>query len=377
MTTPESRTCQALDPARFEGEVGGQPVRLFTLRGSDGFELAVCNLGAKILQMLVPDERAPGGRVDVVLGHDSLTQLLDGLPSVGAFVGRYANRIAGASFPLDGRSWHLTANDGPHCLHGGTQGSRHRVFAARQSTPDGLELTLVFEDGEQGFPGRLVLDLSYRLLAPATLVIEYRARCEERATVANFTSHCFFNLAGHAAGDVRAHRFTLTADRFLPVNATRIPQGPPEPVSGRALDFRRGRSLTEALAMDDPQLDVFVPRGIDHAFLTTSDTAGQLSLQARVEEPVSGRWMEAWSTESSLQLYAGAALDGSLPRHAGKHGAVYGPFAGFCLEPQYFPDAPNRPDFPSTVLRPGQQRSGRMEYRFGTPGASHQGARQG
>lgn len=353
-----------LDPARFAGRHEGQEVALYTLCGPDGFEVAVCNLGAKILQILVPDGQ--GGATDVALGHDSLDQLLSGLPSVGAFVGRYANRIADARFTLDGQTHQLSANDGPHCLHGGTVGSRQRVFDVRQATQDQLDLTLTFEDGEQGFPGRLLLDLSYRLVAPATLVIEYSAHCEGRATVANFTSHGFFNLAGHAAGDVRAHRFTLPATHFLPTSAGRIPQaGPPVAVVGRALDFRQGRSLAQALAMDDAQLAIITPRGIDHAFLTPVQAAGELQWQARVDEPVSGRWLEVWSTEPSVQFYAGGALDGSLPKHAGKGGAVYGPFAGFCLEPQYYPDAPNRPDFPSTVLRPGETRSGRMEYRFG------------
>lgn len=354
----------ALDPARFEGTVDGQAVRLFTLRGADGFQVAVCNLGAKILQILVPDEK--GGATDVALGHDSLAQLLDGLPSVGAFVGRYANRIGGARFTLDGTEWRLAANEGAHCLHGGVKGSRHRVFGAHQPAPDRLDLTLVFAHGEEGFPGRLALALSYRLVEPATLVIEFSAQCEGQATVANFTSHGFFNLAGHAAGDVRAHRFTLMADAFLPVDAARIPQGPPVPVAGRAFDFRHGRSLDEALAMDDPQLDVITPRGLDHTFVTRPAAAGQLNFQARVDEPVSGRWMEVWSTEPSVQFYAGAALDGSCPKHAGKAGAVYGPRAGFCLEPQHYPDAPNHPDFPSTVLRPGERRTGRIEYRFGS-----------
>lgn len=361
----ESHAPGALDARRFEGSVDGRAVRLFTLRGPDGLQVAVCNLGAKFLQILVPDARARGGCVDVALGHDSLAQLQSGMPSVGAFIGRYANRIAGARFTLDGRTHRLTANEGAHCLHGGAVGSRHRVFEARQSAPDRLDLALDFEDGEQGFPGRLHLDLVYRLQAPMTLVMEFSARCEGHATVASFTSHGFFNLAGHAAGDVRGHRFTIAAERFLPVDATRIPHGPPAPVAGRAFDFRAGRTLAQALAMDDAQLDVAPPRGIDHAFVTPVRTPGQAQLQARVEEPASGRWMEVWSSEPSLQFYAGAALDGSCPKHAGKDGAVYGPFAGFCLEPQQYPDAPNRPDFPGTVLRPGQTRRGRIEYRFG------------
>lgn len=353
-----------LDPARFAGRHEGREVGLYTLRGPDGFEVSVCNLGAKILQILVPDGQ--GGATDVALGHDSLDQLLSGLPSVGAFVGRYANRIANARFTLDGQTHQLSANDGPHCLHGGTVGSRQRVFDVRDSAGDQLDLALAFAHGEQGFPGRLSLALRYRVEAPGTLVIEYRAQCEAQATVANFTSHGFFNLAGHAAGNVRGHRFTLPATQFLPVDAGRIPQGAPASVAGRALDFRRGRTLAEALARDDAQLDVIAPRGIDHAFLTPLKSPGALQLQARVDEPVSGRWLEVWSTEPSVQFYAGGALDGSLPKHAGKGGAVYGPFAGFCLEPQHYPDAPNRPDFPSTVLRPGQTRHGRLEYRFGT-----------
>lgn len=348
-----------LDPARFAGRLDGRAVGLIVLR-NESMELAVCNHGARILQLIVPDRH--GRAIDVVLGHDSLAQMLAGMPSMGAFIGRYANRIAHARFALDGRLHLLRANDGPHCVHGGPAGSRHQVFEVLSQRSDGLDLCLRLCSVQDGFPGDVDLQLRYQLEGPA-LVITFSAIVSGDATPLSLTSHPFFDLDGGACSDVLDHELQLDAQTFVPVGADRIPLGHFEPVAATAFDFSRPRRLRSALAQGHPQLNLGASPGFDHAFCTPGPR-GVLRRQARMQAARSGVGLEVWSDAPALQLYTSAPMDGSLPRHAGKGGRVYRSSAGVCLEPQQLPDAPNQVGFGDCIVRPGQVSTGRIEYRL-------------
>ncbi|MEY4710951.1 MAG: hypothetical protein RIS88_401 [Pseudomonadota bacterium] len=343
-----------LQPARLAGEAGGRRIGLYALGAPGGLQAAVSDHGARLLQLVVPGRG--GAWYDVVLGYDSLGQMLQGMPSLGAFIGRYANRIGQSRFTLDGRAWQVPANDGPHCLHGGPAGSRHQVFEVQAHAPDRLELAWTFRSAHDGFPGDVALRLTYALPAPATLAIEWAAQALDRASVVNFTAHPFFNLEGAQAPHARDHHLTINATHYLPVDAHKIPTGVIAPVEGTPLDLRAGTTLAQALQR------LPAGQGFDHCYVMAQ--SGTLRPMARARAPGSGVVMHVWSDAPGLQFFSASGFDGSLPRHAGKAGRAYGPEAGLCLEPQGLPDAPNQPGFPSTVLRPGHPRRGRIEFRF-------------
>jgi aldose 1-epimerase len=348
-----------LERERFREEVDGKPVDLYTLRNAHGMVVRITNWGARVLQILVPDRAgAPG---DVALGYDSLAQLRQGQASMGAFIGRYANRIGGARFVLDGIEYRLAANSGPNTLHGGAKGSRFQVFDARQ--PDGatVVMTYTFRDGEENFPGTLPVRVTYSVTNGNELVMAYDADAVDRNTVANFTGHAFFNLGGHASGSILGHVLEVPASRFLPVDATSVPTGEMRPVQGTPMDFRRPVAIGARIGQEDEQLKL--GSGYDHHYVLDKRD-GELTMAARVREPESGRVMEVWSTEPGLQVYSGNFLEGKAPRDIGKKGAVYGFRSAFCLEPSHFPDSVNRPEFPSTVIRAGERYSGKTAYRF-------------
>lgn len=348
-------------PEAFRGPAGGRPVDLFHLGTPGGLKAAVCNHGARLLGLVVPGR--DGQWHDVVLGYDSLAQMLGGMASMGAVIGRFANRIAQARFTLDGQVHALAANDGPHCLHGGPGGSRHQVFEVSAQGPDTLGLCWTFHEAEDGFPGDALLSVDYRLRDPGVLEIRWRAQALDRATVLNITAHPFFNLEGQASTNVRGHRVQIDAGHYLPVDAQRIPTGEIAAVDGTPFDLREGATLQEALSR------LPAGGGFDHCHVfPDAAEGGPLHRCARVEAPGSGISMEVWSDAPGLQFFTASGFDGSLPRHAGKGGRVYQREAGLCLEPQGLPDAPNRPNFPSAVLRPGVPRSGHIEYRFGVVG---------
>lgn len=348
-----------LSPEAFEGQVDGEAVGLFCL-ASTRLRACFSNHGARLLQLIVPDRS--GLPRDVVLGFDSLMQMQGGLPSLGAFIGRHANRIAHSRFAIGSRRYHLPANDGPHCLHGGPGGSRHRVFRVREHRYDRLKLSHHFRSADDGFPGAVELQLEYRL-AESALIVSYSARVSGAPTPLSLSAHPFFNLEGEEADSALDHELQILADEFVPVDAELLPLGHFEPVAASAFDFRRLRPLREALAQGHPQLRHGAVRGFDHAY-RLSGPAGRLRLQARLRAPGSGISMEVHADAPCLQFYSAASMDGSRPRHAGKHGRVHGHSAGLCLEPQQFPDAPNQPQFPSSIVHPGERVQGRIEYRF-------------
>lgn len=342
-----------LDPAQFDGEVDGKPVRLFTLRNSRGMVACVTNYGAKIEQILVPDRDGNFG--DVVLGYGSLAAAIHGSPSMGAFIGRYAGRIGNARFSLNGTEYRLQANNGRHCLHGGARGSRFRVFDAVQRSASSVEMRYVFADGEEGFPGALALRLAYSVSEDNELVLDYDAVALDRPTVASFTTHAFFNLDGEASGSALGHEVMIRADRYFAMDAELIVTGELLPVENTPFDFRQPMVLSE------------LADAYDCCHLVNRSAQEGLALCARVRAAVSGRVMEVWSTEPALQFYTGLAPLEALPGGPGKSGRRYFQQQGLCFEPHAYPNAPNCPAFPSSVYEPGKSRAGMTVYRFVAP----------
>ena len=353
-----------LDANQFNKTIDGLPVKLYTLRNRNGMVVKITNYAGKVEQILVPDRNGALG--DVALGYDSIDAVIAGQPSMGAFIGRFANRIRNACFELNGETVALTANAGQHSLHGGTRGSRFRVFAARQLDEEGsLELMYVFKDGEEGYPGTLPVRVIYRVTEDNALRMEWSAAAIDKETVSNFTNHTFFNLGADPTTPVLDTEITINAERFIALDEGGFPSGELRKVDGSALDFRTARSVAAGLALDDAQ--VRLANGFDHHFVLNRKVAdGSLDFAARAYHPASGREMEVWSTEPGMQFFTGNNLAGKLPVDAGKDGKAFAFRGGFCLEPSRFPDSPNHPEFPTTSVKPGEFYTGCIEYRFST-----------
>jgi aldose 1-epimerase len=337
----------AAGPRVEETEFGqtpeGAPVKLFTLRNSRGTTVKVMSLGAILTEIRVPDRA--GKFANVLLGSATLEPYLKGHPAAAAVIGRYANRIAKARFTLDGVEYKLAANSGPNHIHGGNRNFARVVWQARalpaQARAAAVELTYSSKDGEEGFPGNLTVSVTYTLTEDNELRLEYRAKTD-KATVVNLTNHAYFNLAG--AGDVLGHELWLAADRYTPADEQLIPLGQIASVKGTLLDFTTPTPIGARIEQLKPR-----PGGYDHNYVLPAP--GQTpALAARVCEPKSGRVMEVSTTEPGVQLYTA----NHVRSFTGTDGTVYGRHAAFCLETQHFPDSPNKPQFPSTVLRPGQ-----------------------
>jgi aldose 1-epimerase len=334
----------------------GTPVDLFTLRNSKGAEARICNYGGIVVSLKVPDKSGKIG--DVVLGYDKLWDYVKESPYFGCLVGRYGNRIAKGKFTLNGKDYLLATNNAPNHLHGGNRGFDKVVWHPTiMATADGpaLELSYVSRDGEEGYPGNLSVKAIYTLTDENGLKLEYTATTD-KDTVVNLTQHSYFNLAGK--GDILGHVVMIPADRFTPVDHTLIPTGELKPVDGTPFDFRKPTAIGKRIFENDEQLKF--GKGYDHNWVINKGP-GQMSLMARVFEPTSGRVLEVLSTEPGLQFYSGNFLDGTLK---GKGGWVYQFRNGFCMEPQHFPDSPNKPEFPSVVLKPGQTYRNTIVYRF-------------
>lgn len=336
----------------------GQPVELFTLSREGAPTVTVTTRGAYIVSILAPDRE--GKAVDVVLGYASSEGYIGDTGYLGAVVGRYANRIAGGAFTLDGERYTLERNNGPNHLHGGPEGFHRKVWSARVAPGaggDALELTCVSPDGEEGYPGTLTATVIYSLTADGGLRLDYSATTDA-PTVVNLTNHAYFNLAGEGSGDVLGHELQIEADAFTPVDETLIPTGELRSVEGTPLDFRQPVLL--GARIDDPYPQVRIGGGYDHNFVVRGPV-GELRLAARVVEPRSGRVLEVLTTQPGVQLYSGNFLDGSI---VGKSGRPYGKREGFCLETQHYPDSPNQPLFPSVVLHPGETYEQTTVFRF-------------
>jgi aldose 1-epimerase len=297
----------------------------------------------------------------VALGYESIAQVQTGQPSMGAFIGRFANRIADGKFTLAGKTYQLALNNGRNSLHGGEKGSRFQVFDARQLDSSSVEMRYVFKDGEESYPGNLSTIVIYKVTDDNELVLMWAAVADQR-TIANFTGHTFFNLAGQGNGTILNHVVTINADRFTPVNANLIPTGELKPVAGTPFDFLKPTAIGARIRQDDQQLKY--GNGYDHNYVLNQTTPGELGFAARIMDPKSGRVMELWTTEPGMHFFSGNNLEGKSPRDVGKDGKVYNFRDAFCVEAQHFPDSPNQPSFPSTVVEPGKPFTGKIVYRF-------------
>ncbi|HEV2379412.1 MAG TPA: aldose epimerase family protein [Terriglobia bacterium] len=325
----------------------GQTIDLYTLNNSSGMKVAITNYGGRIVSLTAPDRS--GKMDDVVLGFDDLAGYLANNPYFGALIGRYGNRIGGAKFRLDGKEYHLAANDGPNSLHGGLKGFDKAVWKAHEvpGSHPALELTYLSKDGEEGYPGNLKVKVVYTLMGNNSLQIDYSATTG-KDTVLNLTNHSYFDLSGQGSGDILKTQMMINASQFTPVDANLIPTGELRKVEGTPLDFRKSTAIGERIDGDDEQLKL--GRGYDHNFVLDHGGNG-LTLAARAVDPDSGRVLEVLTTQPGIQFYTGNFLDGTVH---GKGGKVYGRRSAFCLETQHFPDSPNKPNFPSTELKPGQ-----------------------
>ena len=334
----------------------GKPVERFTLKNAHGLEAAITNYGGIVQSLKVPDAR--GGFADVLLGFDTLAGYLGEHPYFGAIVGRYGNRIAKGRFTLDGTEYKLAVNNGPNHLHGGIKGFDKVVWTAQPKAGNTIELTYLSKDGEEGYPGNLKSIVKYTLSDMDELIIDYTATTD-KPTVLNLTNHMYFNLAGEGTGDILGHRMELFANRFTPVDDTLIPTGELQNVADTPFDFRQPHAIGERINANDEQIKR--GGGYDHNFVLNGPAGEQVVRAARVSDPGSGRMMEVFSTEPGVQFYTGNFLDGTIK---GKGGKVYQRRYGFCLETQHFPDSPNKPAFPTVVLRPGQTHRTTTVYKF-------------
>lgn len=325
------------------GEIAGRNVRAFSLTGPGGLRARVLSWGARLAELWVPDRA--GRLADIVLGHDRLEDWLACPTYFGATCGRYANRIAGGRFVLDGEVFQVDLNEGANHLHGGTAGFDRKNWSVEEVSDHHVTLSCLSEDGEMGYPGRLQARCTYRFDAEGRLWVTMEAETS-RPTVINLVNHAYFNMAGHDSGPVTGQLLRVAADHYLPVAADLIPTGEIAAVAGTAFDFRALRPIGQPMPG---------PMGFDHNLCLSSapETVGDAMLRfcAEAVDPASGRRLQLWTSEPGVQLYTGAYLDDRLP---GKAGARVSPFGGFTLETQRFPDSPNRPAFPSARLDPGQ-----------------------
>lgn len=336
----------------------GQTADLYTLRNQAGMTVSITNYGGIIVSLTAPDKA--GTFEDVTLGLNSLDDYVKGNPFFGALVGRYGNRIAGAKFTLDGQEYTLAKNNGDNHIHGGKVGFDKMLWAATPVDGDepALKLTYTAKDGEEGYPGSLAVTVTYTLRKDNAIRIDYVATTD-KPTVVNLTNHTYFNLTGGAKRDVLDHVVTLNADRFVPVDKTLIPTGGPKPVAGTPLDFTKPVRIGDRID-DTTHEQIKFGGGYDHCWVF-GDTSPRLKPAATVYEPASGRVMTVQTTEPAVQFYTGNFLNGKV---MGREGKPYQKRYGFCLETQHYPDSPNQPSFPTTVLRPGQTYKTTTVYQF-------------
>jgi aldose 1-epimerase len=343
----------AIAKSEFGKLPDGTVIESYTLYNIHGASATIITYGATLTQLFVPDKNGKLG--DVVLGFDKLESYEgDPHPFFGATIGRYGNRIANGKFTLDGKEYHLYINNPPNSLHGGKVGFDRRVWKAASSEDaqgESVRFTYVSPDGEEGYPGTLTVNVTYTLTASNELQINYEAETD-KPTVLNLTNHSYFNLGG--TGDVLKHVLELHADNYTPVDATLIPTGQIASVAGTPLDFRKPTPIGAHIG------EIQDIGGYDHNFVVNGKP-GTLRLAAKVDDPSTGRQMEVWTTEPGMQFYSAIHLDPSI---VGKGGKAYQKYGALCLETQHYPDSPNHPTFPTTVLRPGQKFRSETIYKF-------------
>ena len=351
----EKATDSGLLQSNFQMEVNGKKTDLYTLRNKNNMEVCITNFGGRIVSVMVPDK--DGQMRDVVLGFDSIQDYVSKPSDFGASIGRYANRINQGKFTLDGTEYQLPQNNYGHCLHGGPQGFQYRVFDAVQPNPQELELTYVAEDGEEGFPGNITCKVLMKLTDDNAIDIRYEAETD-KPTIVNMTNHSYFNLDGDAARN-EAHLLTIDADYYTPEDSTFMTTGEIAPVEGTPMDFRTPTPVG-ARINDYDFVQLKNGNGYDHNWVL--NTKGDVTRKcATLESPLTGIVLDVYTNEPGIQVYAGNFLDGSL---TGKKGITYNQRASVCLETQKYPDTPNKPEWPSAVLRPGEKYMSQCIFKF-------------
>ena len=357
--TTETVNLCGLKRKNFQATINGKKTDLYILRNRKGYEVAISNYGGAICAIMVPDKN--GNVANVIQGHDSIKQLTSGNePFLSTLIGRWGNRICKGQFTLKGKDYQVAINDGPNHLHGGPTGFHAKVWDARQMGPRALALHRISSYGEEGFTGELDVTVEFTFTDLNELVIEYLATTNKK-TILNLTSHGFFSLAGIADPTPTINDLIceINADHYIPIDDTSIPLGPIAPVEGTPFDFRTPKPVGQDIDADDVQLKNGA--GYDHCFVLNKKEEGELSFAAHLKEPVSGRTMDVYTTEPGMQLYSDNWADG----YKGQNGATFPRRSAVCFECQHFPDSPNRPYFPSVILKPGQPYTQKTIYRFG------------
>ena len=350
-----SLTLSGLDPQNFAAEKDGKTTALYTLKNAAGMEVCVTNFGGRLVSVMAPDK--DGNMVDVILGFDNINDYMTKPSDFGASIGRYANRIAGGKFELDGQTVILNQNDGPNCLHGGAEGWQYQIYEAEQLDPQTLKLTLTDPDGHMGFPGNVTATVTYRLTDDNAVDILFSGTTDA-PTVLSMTNHAYFNLSGDHALEGTDQVLYVNADNFTPADALLIPTGEFVPVEGTPMDFRTPKVVAQDIEADYEQLRL--GNGYDHNWVLNTagdDTKVAFSLYS----PVTGILLEGYTDQPGVQVYSGNFLTGKV---AGKHNVLYPRRASICLETQLFPDSPNKPEWPSATLRPGETYTHHCIYKF-------------
>ena len=351
----EVLTVSGLNPADFQTEVDGKQTALYTLKNANGMEVCITNFGGRIVSVMVPDK--DGVMRDVVLGFDSIADYVKYPSDFGATIGRYANRIGQGKFSLDGTDYQLPTNNYGHCLHGGPKGFQYRVFDAVQPDQRTLQLSYLAKDGEEGFPGNLNCQVTFTLTDDNAIDIHYAAETD-KPTIVNMTNHSYFNLDGDPSQNNSEYLLTIDADNYTPVDSTFMTTGEIVPVEGTPMDFRQPVAVGARIDDDFDQLKNGL--GYDHNWVL--NTKGDDSRAcATLLSPKTGIKLEVFTNEPGIQIYAGNFLDGTL---RGKKGITYGRRASVCLETQKYPDTPNKPEWPTAVLRPGEKYDSHCIFRF-------------
>lgn len=332
----------------FEGVIDGKQVDIYTLSNNNGIEIKITNYGGKVVSLKVPDKKNIFD--DIVLGYETFGEYISGNTYFGAIIGRYANRIANAKFHINDEEYLITRNEENNHLHGGIKGFDNMVWEAGQHSDDSLRLSFLSEAGDEGYPGNLSVQVTYSLNDNNEFKIDYFATTD-KTTIVNLTHHSFFNLSGvsEKIKDITGHEIMINADFFTPVKGNFIPTGEIRSVKGTPMDFTSPVTIEKRIKSDYDQIRL--ANGYDHNFVL-NESDSPLKLAARVHEPVTGRTMEVFTTKPGIQFYTGNNLNGS---ETGKNGIRYYPRVAFCLEPQYYPDSPNRKEFPSPFLKPGEE----------------------
>lgn len=352
----ENLTVSGLNPKNFETEVDGKPIQLYTIKNANGMEVCVTNYGGRIVSIMVPDKNNEWR--DVVLGFDSIADYLNIPTDFGAAIGRYANRINQGKIVIDGDTIQLPTNNYGHCLHGGPKGWQYQVYEGRQINDSTLTMTMYSPDGDQNYPGAVTAVVTYTVTGDNALDLSYKATTD-RKTVINLTNHSYFNLSGNPSKDITDHLFYVNADYFTPVDSTFMTTGELLPVKDTPMDFTTSRLLGENITNFDFEQIKF-GNGFDHNWCLNTQ-GDETQVVAKLKCPSTGICMEIYTNEPGLQVYSGNFLDGTV---SGKRNVVYPQRAAICLETQKYPDTPNKPEWPSAYLEPGQEYYSHCIYKF-------------